>query len=116
LIATYLPVLNLHVSGLESLLELSDLIVFAFRGLLLRLGFRLGFRLGLFGRLGLRLLGIAVPSRHDGLGGSESESRRSLELRLDKGPGDGDLGSSSQSAGRGGNGLAEHCEIYEEIN
>jgi hypothetical protein len=54
--ALVLPVLNLGLLGLESLLELSEGIVLG--GLLLRLGFRLG----LLSRLGLGLLGVAVPS------------------------------------------------------
>jgi hypothetical protein len=37
-------------------------------------------------------------------------------LRLYERSGGGDLGSSPQCAGRGDNGLAEHCKVYEEKN
>lgn len=56
LVATHLPVLDLGLLGLERLLELSEGIILG--GLLVRLGFRLG----LLNRLGLGLLGVAVPS------------------------------------------------------
>lgn len=113
-VVTNLPVLDFGFLGSEILLGLGEGIIFVLSSLLFRLGLVL--RFGLLGRLGFGLLSVAVPSRHGRLGRSEGEGGRGLELRLYERSGGGGLGSSPQCAGRGGNRLAEHCEVYEEVN